>query len=193
MPLFLLAYKNVYLYSYEAEFIQSFLSTGRKQLASLFNFTYWYIDDVLSINNPEFEYYLGQMYPVELEIKNTTERNTSAVYLDLFLSIGRDSRTSIYDKCDVFNFHITNFPFLGSNLPALPAYGVFISQPIRYAKAYSSYGCFILWTTWLSNKLLKQGYVEKRLKSSLKKFYGRYADLVKQYEGSFSRKLNDII
>ena len=54
----------------------SLLSTGRKQLASRFNFTYSYIDDVLSINNPEFENYLGQMYPVELEIKDTTESDT---------------------------------------------------------------------------------------------------------------------
>ena len=61
---------DICLYSYEAEFIQSLLSTGRKQLASRFNFTYRYIDDVLSINNPEFENYLGQMYPVELEIKD---------------------------------------------------------------------------------------------------------------------------
>ena len=30
-----------------------------------------YIDDVLSINNPEFEYYLDRMYPAELEIKDT--------------------------------------------------------------------------------------------------------------------------
>ena len=73
---------DIFLYSYEAEYIQSLLSTGRKQLASRFNFTYRYIDDVLSINNPEFENYLGQMYPVELEIElNTTESNTSASYL----------------------------------------------------------------------------------------------------------------
>ena len=50
---------DIFLYSYEAEFIKSLLSTGRKQLASRFNFTYRYIDDVLSINNPEFENYLG--------------------------------------------------------------------------------------------------------------------------------------
>ena len=73
---------DIFLYSYEAEFIQPLLSTGKKQLASRFNFTYRYIDDVLSINNPEFENYLGQMYPVELEIKDTTESNTSASYLD---------------------------------------------------------------------------------------------------------------
>ena len=42
-----------FLYSYEAEFIQSLLSTKKKkQLASRFNLNYRYIDDVLSIKNP---------------------------------------------------------------------------------------------------------------------------------------------
>ena len=44
---------DIFLYSYEAEFIQSLLSAGQKRLASQFNFTYRYIDDVLSINNPD--------------------------------------------------------------------------------------------------------------------------------------------
>ena len=135
------------------------------------------------------------MYPVELEIKDTTESNTSASYLDLLLSIGRDGQldTSIYDKRDDFNFHITNFPFLSSNIPTPPAYGVFISQLIRYARACSSYECFILRATRLSNKLLEQGYVKERLKSSFRKFYGRYGDLIKQYEVSLSQMLNDIL
>ena len=115
---------DIFLYSYEAEFIQSLLSTGRKQLASRFNFTYKYIDDVLSINKPQFETYMGQMYPVLLEIKATTESKTSASYLDLLLSIGRDNQlhTSIYDKLDDFNLHITSFLFISSNIPAAPAY-----------------------------------------------------------------------
>ena len=45
----------------------------------------------------------------------------------------------------------------------------------------------------LSNKLLEQGYVKERLKSSLKKFKGRYGDLIKQYENPLSRMLNDIM
>ena len=186
---------DIFLYSYEAEFIQSLLSAGKKRLASQFNFTYRYIDDVLSINNPDFENYLGQMYPPVLEIKDTTESNTSASYLDLLLSIGRDGqlRTSLYDKRDDFNFHITNFPFLSSNIPSSPAYGVFISQLIRYARACSSNECFILRAMRLSNKLLGQGYVKERLKSSLRKFYGRYGDLTKQYEVPLSRMLHDIL
>ena len=171
------------------------LKNSKELLASQFNFTYRYIDDVLSINNPDFENYLGQMYPPELEIKDTTESNTSASYLDLLLSIGRDGQlhTSLYDKRDDFNFHITNFPFLSSNIPSSPAYGVFISQLIRYARASSSYECFILRAVRLSNKLLGQGYVKERLRSSLRKFYGRYGDLIKQYEVPLSRMLHDIL
>ena len=149
---------DIFLYSYEAEFIQFLLSAGKKRLASQFNFTHRYIDDVLSSNSSDFENDLGQMYPPELEIKDTTENNTSAFYLDLLLSIGRDGqlRTSLYDKRDDFNFHITNFPFPSSNIPSSPAYGVFISQLIRYARACSSYECYILRAMRLSNKLLGQ-------------------------------------
>ena len=117
---------DIFLYSNEADFIHSLLAAGRKRLAYQFNFTYRYIDDVLSINNPDFENYLSQMYPPSLEINDTTESNSSASYLDLLLSIGRDGQlfTSLYDKRDDFNFHITNFPFRSSNIPSSPAYGV---------------------------------------------------------------------
>ena len=61
-------------------------------------------------------YYLDQMYPTKLKIKDATHSNVSASYLDLLLSIWRDGQlhTSLYDKRDDFNFHITNFPFLSS-------------------------------------------------------------------------------
>ena len=66
---------DILLYSYEAEFIQSSLSAGKKHLlTSQFNFTCRYVDDVLSINNPDFQNYLGQMYPADLEIKDTIDK-----------------------------------------------------------------------------------------------------------------------
>ena len=76
------------------------------------------------------------MYPVELEIKDTTESNNSAAYLDFLLSIGRDGQlhTSLYDKRDDFNFLIKKFQFLSTNILSSPAYGVYISQNIRYAR-----------------------------------------------------------
>ena len=82
---------------------------------------------------------------------------------------------------------------LKSAILLLPAYGVFISQLIRYARACSSYECFILRARRLSSKLLKQGYLVERLKSSFRKFYGRYGDLIEQYGVTLSRILNDIL
>ena len=136
------------------------------------------------------------MYIVELEINDTTESITSASYLDLLLSIVRDGQLhiSFYDKRDDFNFHITNFPFLSSHMSSTSAYGVFISQLIRRARACSSYKCFILRARRLSSKLLnRDGYIMERLKSSFRKCYGRYGDLIQQYEVFLSRMLNEIL
>jgi hypothetical protein len=42
---------DLFLYSYEADFIQGILKKNEKKLARSFNFTFRYIDDVLSLNN----------------------------------------------------------------------------------------------------------------------------------------------
>ena len=78
-------------------------------------------------------------------------------------------------------------------IPSSLAYDVFISQLIWYARACSSYECFILRTRRLSSKLLKQEYFVERLKSSFRKFYERYGDLMQQYEVSLSLMLNEIL
>ena len=41
--------------------------------------------------------------------------------------------------------------------------------------------------------LLEQGYAKERLKTSLKKFFGRYRDPIKQSEVHFLTKLNGIL
>ena len=76
---------DLFLYSYEAEFVQSLLQAGKKHLAQQFNFTYRYIDDVLSLKNTTFAEYLEFIYPRELEIKETTETSASSSYLDCYL------------------------------------------------------------------------------------------------------------
>ena len=40
---------DVFLYSYEADFIQGLLKKNERKLAGSFNFTFGYIDDVLSL------------------------------------------------------------------------------------------------------------------------------------------------
>ena len=121
---------HFYDFIYEADFIQSLLSTEKKQLASRFNLTYRYIDDVLSIQTTQNLKIIWARC-MFLNLRSRTPQRTPLLfsYLYLLLSIGRDGQlqTSIYDKRDDFNFHIINFPFLSSNIPSSPAYGVFIS------------------------------------------------------------------
>ena len=134
------------------------------------------------------------MYPTELEIKDTTESNTSASYLDLLLSIESDGHlcTSLYDKRDDFNFHITNFPFLSSNIQSSPAYDV-LSNSSNCMPGIVPLKNVLFFLFILSSKLIGQGYVMERLKSSLRKFYGRYGNLIKIYEVSLSQMLHDIL
>ena len=61
--------------------------------------------------------------PFETEIKDTTNTDRSASYLNLRLEIDSEGRlrTRLYDKRDDFNFPIVNFSFIRSIIPAAPA------------------------------------------------------------------------
>jgi hypothetical protein len=78
-----------------------------------------------------------------------------------------------------------------SNIPASPAYEVYISQLIRYAKASSNYSDFLKRHLYLRNRLLDQGYKKIRLIRSLKKFIFQYQGIVDIYSVSAETMVND--
>ena len=148
----------------------------------------------MSLNNTKFGDYVDFIYPEELEIKDTTDSSVSASYLDILLGIDQDQHliTKIYDKRDDFDFSIVNFPFLSSNRAESPAYGVYISQLIRYSRACSSYHDFLVRGNLLTSKLLRQGYQSLKLKIAFKKFYGRHHELTEKYNMSVSQIITDL-
>jgi hypothetical protein len=108
---------ELFLYSYEAEFVQKLLQDNDIKLAVSFSHTFKYIDGDLSINNHNFHNYVHLIYPDVLEVKytsNTTESDKSASYLNVLFNIDANGRltTSIYDKRNDFDFAIVNIPFL---------------------------------------------------------------------------------
>ena len=106
----------------------------------------------------------------------------SASYLDILLNIDINGKltTQLYNKRDDFSFSIVNFPYLFSNIPSSPAYGVYVSQLIRYAKACSAYDHILHEGKLHTDKLLLQGSQQPRLKAAFRKFDGRYNDPVCQ-------------
>ena len=110
----LLFSSDLFLYSYEADFIHGLLKKNEKKLARTFNFTFRYIDDVLSLSNSRFGGFVDRIYPIDLEIKDITDTDISAAYLDLHHEIDSESRlrTKIYDKRDDLNLPVVNFSFI---------------------------------------------------------------------------------
>ena len=184
---------DLFLYSYENEFLDNMIRSGHRRLARSFNLCYRYIDDLIVFNNKKFLDYLKEIYPSQLTVEKANKSDHLADYLDLTFIIdsGGKLSTRLYDKRDDFDFHIVNFPFLSSNIPSGPSYGVYISQLIRYARCCSHYDDFRYRHKCLVDRLLSQGYKALRLEKSFKKFYGRYQDLIEKYRRSVNAMVSD--
>ena len=131
-----------------------------------FNTTSRYLDDILNINNFYFDNMVSQIYPSELQLNKANTSDTTAALLNLHLSISNAISTKIHDKRDDFDFVIVNFPFLDGDVPRSTSYGVYISQPIRFARASSYVADFNIHNKLLTQKLLKQGYRYHKLRKA---------------------------
>jgi hypothetical protein len=143
--------------------------------------------------------YVDSIYPSELEIKDTTKCSTSDSYdfiSDILLKLDTNGKlnTQLYDKQGDFNFSIVNFPYLCncSNSQTSPAYGVYILQLIRHARARPTYEQVSIRGSLLTKKLMSQGFLQSRLHTALRTFYGRYNDLVCQYNLPLGQMLSDV-
>ena len=99
---------------------------------------------------------------------------------------------SLYVFVICLRFPIVNFPYLSSNIPESPAYGVFVSKLIRYAWVCLKYEDFLCRGYILVSKLLKQGYSSRKLLTTFRKLYGRHADLVHKFDTSVSHMLKGL-
>ena len=106
-------YADLLLLAYETDFLQGFLKNKDiKKIAQIFNFSFHYIDDLLSLNNSRFAEHLHHIYPNVLEVEDTTDNQKSDSYLDPDLEIinGGRLKTNLYDKGNDFNFPIVKLP-----------------------------------------------------------------------------------
>jgi hypothetical protein len=91
-----------------------------------------------------------------------------------------------------FFYWVVNFLSIYSIIPAAPGYGVYITQLQRYSRACGCSNDFIDRGLQLTRKLLNQGFLLVKLKSSLRRFYVRHHDLVDRYGISVSQMTTDM-
>ena len=77
---------NLFLFYYEYKYMKN-LITNNIILAKKFNNTMRYIDDLLTLNNTQFDAAIQDIYPQELQLKKTTESATALSYLDVLITI----------------------------------------------------------------------------------------------------------
>ena len=87
---------DLFLYSYENEFLDKLIKEGKIKLARKFSLSYRYIDDLIYFNKKRFKEFISDIYPKELTISETTESTSVASYLDLLFS--RDKSNNITTK-----------------------------------------------------------------------------------------------
>ena len=81
--------------------------------------------------------------------------DTEAPFLDLHLSVSNGFvSTQIYDKRDDFDFDIVNFSCLDGDVPRHTSCGVYISQPVMFARVCSHVTNFSARNKSLKAKLL---------------------------------------
>ena len=112
---------DLFLYSYENEFLDKLVKEGKRKLARKFNLSYRYIDDLISFNNKRFKEFISDIYPKELTISETTESTSIASYLDLLFIRDKSNNitTKLDDKRDAFGFHIVKQCSISTSLRCL--------------------------------------------------------------------------
>ena len=183
---------DLFLYCYERDFMLGLAKDGDTQKIDAFNKTSRYLDDILNIDNPFFPNLYKNIYPSQLKLNLASTCNTRTSFLDLDISIEQDIiTTKIYDKRDDFDFYIVNFPYLDSDVPRAPAYGIYMSQLVRYARACTKVDDFNERNLFLTNKLLRQGYLFHKLRRTFAKFYHRNKSLLHKFNSNLKTFLTD--
>ena len=173
---------DLFLYCYERDFMSDLQKSKRFDLIDMFNDTSRYLDDIFTIDNPEFEKDIPDIYPADLQLNKANNSDKETSFLDLNIKvIGSDIHTSVYDKRDDFGFPIVNFPWLSGDVPRLPSYGIYISQLVRFARCCTSILDFHSKNLQITSKLLTQGYRYHKLRKTFGKFFRSYSELLSKF------------
>ena len=77
---------DLLLFCYERDFMSDLHKSKRHDLIDMFNDTYRYLDDIITIDNSDYQKHISDIYPAELQLNraNTSDKETS--FLDLNIS-----------------------------------------------------------------------------------------------------------
>lgn len=138
-----------------------------------------YIDDILTININLDEHYKG-IYPVELELNKESAKNNELNYLDITFNQSTN-HTQIYNKTDVFNFHVNRAYHSSTCVHPNMIQGIIIGQILRFCRISSDLGNFKDSLLKYAKQLKEKEHKDNSFLLGLIKFCTRYEHMLWKY------------
>ena len=90
---------DLFLYSYENEFLDELINEGEGKLSRKFNRSYCYTDDFISFNNKRFKEFISDIYPKNTQFLKPPNLLQLLPYLDLLFTRDKSNNitTKLYD------------------------------------------------------------------------------------------------
>ena len=136
---------NLYCFSYEFEFISQLVNLNKIELLKSFKYTLRFVDDLLSLDNPNFSKYLYRskltsgvrgIYPDFLELKIEQDSTHKVTFLDTEIEhVNNRWFTKIYDKRE-------HPPLSSIKQRKYPCPSSFISDTAKFGVITSRLHCF---------------------------------------------------
>lgn len=137
----------------DGNFSHGFLKNKDWNLAQSFNSNFRCIFDVLLLTNSRF----GDNLHLLIYPNDIFESLLLVISVKCILTTKEAEKIKSTTNEMTPLFHLVNFPFFSNNIPATPAYDVYISQLILFSRSCVQYNDF-QWVQLPPQKLLKQGY-----------------------------------
>jgi hypothetical protein len=146
---------------------------------------YRYIDDILCINL-DFDTISPCIYPSSLTLNKDSGSNGVVNYLDVSIYT-RENKCTVYNKLDVFEFHVHRAYHANSCVPSRMIAGTIVGQLYRFTGITSKFDDWIHTTVAYVKQLKEKKHASTIILGAIAKFCGKYPHMLYKYN-IFTRK-----
>ena len=188
---------NLYLFALEFKWIRMMIRSKdleRQNMVRIyFSSCYRFIDDLITLNNNgKMKHILQEIYPQELVVELQNKEEHKANYLDMCIVVNDGCFiTSCYDKRDMFDFFIVNFPHYPANIEFKQAHQVLGSQILRQAKINWHYERFCSRIINTRRKMEDNGLSNEMLEKVFQNTFKKHTHKLARYSRTLQQMVQD--
>lgn len=198
------ALANLFLFTYELEFMEKLMQTKQYQLAYKFVYTTRYIDDIQPLNNKHFKVrrYIDQapqrygIYPrryLQLNEEQAVRHNSKTKgmrYLDLYMTTQGPHRAHIsnvinrrQDQRTLLYPNVIKYPHNETLLSDRSKYGIVHGELHRYQTKSMEWSAFVKLGGDMVKEMRRQGYDEGKIRRAARRYIKTHLPIYGDHTG----------